>query len=135
MPRTASAATARTNITLRILLPGLHLRGHQTDFIDPRAVSDVDRLGHPREVYGRVALDEDHTLGSGLEDFLETAAQLCLIGVLAVDGHVVLGIDRDDHGAQIRLVRLLTGRRRLGHESLKSLGRETVSYTHLTLPT
>src|SRR5665811_783418 len=95
MPRTANAATASTNITLRILLPGLHLCGHQTDFIDSSAVSDVDRLGHILEVYGRVALDEDHSLGAGLEDFLETAAQLCLIDGLAVDGQIVLGIDRD----------------------------------------
>src|SRR5450759_4055601 len=110
MPRTASAATASTNISLRILLPGLHLRGHQTDFIDPGAVSDVDRLGHILEVYGRVALDEDHTLGSGLEDLLETGTELCLIGGLAVDGHVVLGLNREDHGAPGRLVRLF-GRR------------------------
>src|ERR1035438_1132950 len=124
MPRTASAATASTNITLRILLPGLHLRGHQTDFIDPGAVRDVDRPADILEVYARVALDEDDTFRTGLEDFLETPAQLGLIGRLAVDCHVVLGINSDHHRAQIRLVRLLAGRRRLGHESLESLGRE-----------
>src|SRR5664280_3309904 len=106
MPRTARAATARTNITLRILLPGLHLRSHQTDFIDAGAVSGVDRLGHPLEVYGRVALDEDHTLGARFKDFLEPGAQMRLIGGLAVDGQVVLGINSDDHGALVRLVRL-----------------------------
>src|ERR1039457_3593199 len=153
MPRTASAATARTNITLRILLSGLHLRSHQTDFIDPGAVSGVDRLGYPLEVYGRVALDEDHAidpgavsgvdrlgyplevygrvaldedhaLGARLKDLLETAAQMGVIGSLAVDGQVVRGINRDDHGTLVRLVRLLVWRRRLGHESLKSLRRK-----------
>src|ERR1022692_1734630 len=114
MPRTASAATARTNITLRILLPGLHLRSHQTDFIDPGAVSGVDRLGYPLEVYGRVALDEDHALGARLKDLLETAAQMGVISSLAVD----------DQGTLVRLVRLLVWRRRLGHESLKSLRRK-----------
>src|ERR1022692_2121597 len=118
MPRTANAATASTNITLRILLPGLHLRGHQTDFIDAGAVRGVDRPGHPLEVYRGVALDEDDAFGAGLENFLETGAQLCLVGGLAVDSQVVLGINRDDHGALVRLVRLLAGRRRLGHESL-----------------
>src|ERR1022692_778371 len=113
MPRTASAATARTNITLRILLPGLHLRSHQTDFIDPGAESGVDRLGYPLEVYGRVALDEDHALGARLKDLLETAAQMGVIGSLAVDGQVVRGINRDDHGTLVRLVRLLVWRRRL----------------------
>src|ERR1035441_10897104 len=120
----ASAATARTNITLRILLPGLHLRSHQTDFIDPGAVSGVDRFGYPLEVYGRVALDEDHALGARLQDLLETAAQMGVISSLAVDGQVVRGINRDDHGTLVRLVRLLVWRRRLGHESLKSLRRE-----------
>src|ERR1035437_8802537 len=102
MPRTASAATARTNITLRILLSGLHLRSHQTDFIDPGAVSDVNRLGHPLEVKRGIAFDEDHTLGARFEDFLETCAQLRLIGGFAVDGYVVFGINRDDHGALVR---------------------------------
>src|ERR1017187_3245517 len=113
MPRTASAATARTNITLRILLPGLHLCSHQTDFIDSGAVSGVDRLGNPLEVNGRVALDEDHTLGARLKDFLEPRPQMLGIGGLAIDGQVMLGINRDDHGALVRLVRLLVWRRRL----------------------
>src|SRR5258707_5639121 len=105
-PRTAIAATARTNISLRILLPRLHLRSHQTDFVNPGTVCDVDRLGHPLKIYGRVALDEDDALGAGLEDFLETSAQLCLIGGFTVDGHIVIGVTSDDHRALIRLVRL-----------------------------
>src|SRR5580765_8409702 len=106
MLRIASAATARTNITLRILLPGLHFRSHQTDFIDAGTVSDIDRLGHPLEIYRRVALDENDALGACLENFLKADAQLCLISGLAIDRHVVIGINRDYHGALIRLVRL-----------------------------
>src|ERR1019366_5172303 len=104
MPRTANAATARTNITLRILLPGLHLRSHQTDFIDSGAVSGVDRLGHPLEIYGGVALDESPARAARLKNLLETGTQMCVSGGLAVDRQVVLGINRDDHGTLVRLV-------------------------------
>src|ERR1039458_7062545 len=106
LPRTANAATASTNITLRILLPGLHLRGHQTDLIDPGAVSDVDRPGDPLEVYGRVALDEDNPLGAGLENLLETGAQMRLIDGLAVDGQVMLGRS-EEHTSELQSLRHL----------------------------
>jgi hypothetical protein len=105
-------------------LPGLHLRSHQTNFIDPGAVRDIDRLGNPLEIDGRVALDEDDALCAGLENLLETSTQLRLIGRFTIDGNVVIGINRDDHRTLIRLVRLRIRRRRLGHESLKSLRRK-----------
>src|SRR4051812_17115716 len=110
MPRTANAATARTNITLRMLLPGLHFRGHQTDLIDAGAVSDIDRLGDPLEIYGRVAFDENDALGACLENFLKTSTQPCLIGSLAIDRQIVIGINCDYHRALIRLVRFLVRR-------------------------
>ena len=83
MLRIASAATARTNITLRILLPGLHLRSHQSNLIDAGAVSDIDCLGHIREIYGRVALDENYAFGACLEDFFQTWAKFGLVSGLA----------------------------------------------------
>src|SRR5260370_15769408 len=100
----ANAATARTNmllinIPLRILLSGLHLRRHQTDFVDSGSMGDVDCLGHPLEIQGGVALHEYHTLRTRLEDLFQTAAQTRLIGELTVYGHIVIGIYHTNHFA------------------------------------
>ena len=69
-----------------------------------------------------IALDEDHALGAGLEDLFEARSQPCLIGGLAVDQHVVILVDHDDHGALIRWFGVCVGRRRLGHQRLQPFG-------------
>src|SRR5690242_16485428 len=97
----ANAATATTNIALRILLSGLHLRRHQTNLVDSGAMGDVDCFGHPLEIQGGIALYENHTLRARLEDFFETAAQTCLIGTFAVDGHIVISVNHNDHRALV----------------------------------
>src|ERR1035438_4553542 len=58
VPRAASAATARINATFRMggkLLFSQVLEGHQSDFVDTRAMRDVDRPGYPKIVQVRTA--------------------------------------------------------------------------------
>src|SRR5262245_60428821 len=97
MFRAASPAAARTNTHLRILLSSLHLGGHQTDLIDAGAMSDIDRLGHPLVFQARIAFDEHHTLGAGLENLLQALAHVVFIGILTIDLVVMIGVDDDNN--------------------------------------
>src|SRR5437016_5627535 len=67
----ARAHAARTRTHLRMLLPCLHLGGHQTYLIDARAMRDIDGFGHPLIFEVGIALHEDHALGARLEDLFE----------------------------------------------------------------
>src|SRR5205085_1469814 len=120
--KSAIAATPRIRVSLRMLLSRLHLGSHQTDFIDTGAMRDIDRLRDPHEVQARVALYEDDALGAGFEDFLKPVTKLFFRLRLIVDRVVVLLVDDNDYSPLIRLIRLLVGGRRLGHERLESFG-------------
>src|SRR5215510_14128007 len=97
----AAPATARTNIQLRMLLTSLHLRSHETYFVDTGAMRDIDRFGYPLILQSRIALHEDHTFSARLEDFFQAPAHIGFVGVLTVDLVVVVCINDDDHGALI----------------------------------
>src|ERR1043166_10210881 len=101
------------------LLSGLHFSGHQADLIETSAMRDVDRLGHPLIFEIRIALDEYDAFGAGLEDLGQTRPEFLLVGIFAVDHHVMILVDHDHDGALVAHAGLLVWRRRLRNQRLE----------------
>src|SRR5580704_4379947 len=70
MPVSIPALTEETlRMRLFSLLSSFNFRGHQTDFVDARALGDIDGARHALKIQVLVALHEDHAFGASLKNF------------------------------------------------------------------
>src|ERR1700676_3445252 len=75
---------------IRYLLSGLHFRRHQADFVNLRALGDIDGAGNVAIFEVGVALHKYDTLGARLEDNDQTVLPVVFLDRLRVQHYLLV---------------------------------------------